>query len=444
MLVAQSPELPELDRYIGEALGSNLKIRQTLEVIREKQAAKDEARAGFYPRLNFDARYSRAGGGREISIDPSRLLQGSLPPGIELGDPVTVNFMREKEHDTHFSLSQPLFTAGMIKSSYLAGNMDLEAARAELEAVRESIVYEVSKAYLSYLMTIRLEKIANENLTLAEEHLRVAQKLYEAEKAPLNDIYRAEVQVSSVRQAVSESRTSKKLAALYFNKLLDLDAHHSIRIPPETNDSVELVPDKELGLSLDECLNLAADNRAELRQLRFNLKALDYLKNVYRAQFYPHLSLGATYGWEGEKYKFDARHDYWNLSLMLSLNIFDGGSRKARIRQAEAQKSRIDYLYTDILRSISLEASEAFYRLENLMVKRQSARDQLKSARENFRITGVQYENDLASQILYLDAQNAYTTAKANLIIVYYEILIAGAALDKASGIGLTKYTNPD
>ncbi len=351
--------------------------------------------------------------------------------------------MRKKEHDTHFSLSQPLFTAGMIKSSYLAKRMDLEAARAELESVKESIVYEVSKAYLNYLMTMRLEKIANENLTLAEEHLRVAQKLYEAERVPLNDVYRAEVQVSSARQAVSESETSKKLAALYFNKLLDLDADQSIRIPMEANDSVELLQEDEFGLSLDECLNQAADNRAELRQLRYNLNALDYLKNVYRAQYYPQLSLGATYGWEGEKYQFDARHDYWSLSLVLSLNIFDGGSRRASIRQAEAQKSRVDYLYTDILKSIRLEASEAFYRLENLMIKRQSAEDQLKSARENFRITGVQYENDLTSQILYLDAQNAYTTAKANLIIVYYEILIARAALDKASGIGLAKYTNP-
>lgn len=444
MLAAQWTELPELDRYIQEALGSNLKIRQTLELIREKQAARDEARSGFFPRFGFDARYSRAGGGREITIDPNRFLQGSLPPGIELGDPVTIKFLREKEHDTRFSLSQPLFTGGMIKSSYMTKHMNLEAARAELVAVKEEIVYEVSKAYLNYLMALKLEKIANENLALAEEHLRVAQKLYDAERVPMNDVYRAEVQVSSARQVLSESETSIMLAALYFNKLLDQDVDHSIRVPPEGNDSLEYVADYEIGLSLGEYLNLAADNRAELRQLRFNMNALDYLKKAYRAEYYPYLSLGASYGWEGEKYKFDARHDYWNLSLVLSLNIFDGGSRRARIHQAEAQKSRIDYLYTDILKSIRLEASEAYYRLENLMVKRQSAEDQLKSARENFRIIGIQYENDLASQILYLDAQNAYTAAQANLIIVNYEILIARAALDKASGIGLAQYTNPD
>ena len=41
---AQTSDLPELDQYVRQALGSNLKIRQTLELIREKQAARDEAK----------------------------------------------------------------------------------------------------------------------------------------------------------------------------------------------------------------------------------------------------------------------------------------------------------------------------------------------------------------------------------------------------------------
>jgi outer membrane protein len=431
-------EFPELDEYINRALTSNLTIRRTMAAIEEKSAAKDEARSAFYPRLSLNARYSRAGGGRVIRIDPAEFLIGQLPPGFTLSAPREVNFLRKEEHDTRINLLQPLYMGGMIQSGYKVSYMDWMVSQAELDIVKGELIKEVSQAYFSYLMADKLVEISNENLSLAEEHLKVVRGLQEAESVPLNDVYRADVQAASAQQAVTEANSMRKMAGLYLNRILNYPPDQKILIPVlDINDSI---PSLNKGLeSLSYYSSKAELNRPVLRKITYSLRALDYLKKVHRAEYYPHLSLSAAYGWEGENYRFDFPHDYWNISLLLQFNIFDSGARKAKLRQVEAQKNMTEYLYTDVSRLIELEVNEAFLNLEDLFEKWYSANVQLKSAKENYRITEIQYESGLTSHIQFLDAQNMYILSRSNIIVLYYEILMAEASLDKACGSGLTK-----
>ncbi|MBD3218825.1 MAG: hypothetical protein GF310_11140 [candidate division Zixibacteria bacterium] len=440
-LLAQSSDI--LEDYIEHALSSNLTIKQTIERINELEAAKSEARSRFFPVLDFNARYSRQGGGREVVIDPSKFIEDP-PPGVELGEPSGFSFLREKEHDTRFNLIQPIFTGGMIRSSYNAREMELMASKSELDAVKEDIVFKVKQAYYQYAMTVELVNTAVENKELAEKHHKAAQKLFEAERVAKNEVLRAEVGVSMAEQTVSEAENSRELARLYFNKLLDYDAGREINLSQDADIADTAGIDELEGKDVKEYKMLALENRAEIKQVQHNIDALDYLKKVRRADYFPQISFSATYGWEGEDYNFDFQHDYWNLSLLLKFNIFSFGARGARVDQAQAQINRLDFIKSDLLRSVDLQVSEAYYNLNNSIAKWQSARDQLKSAEENYRITEVQYDNGLASQISFLDAQNAFTSARSNLVIIHYEILTAQAALELACGMGLSRYAEAD
>src|SRR4051812_3272091 len=65
-----------VEEYVAEGLRSNLALQtETLEV-EKASAALTEARARFFPELSFEARYTRAEGGREIEIP----LGSSLNP----------------------------------------------------------------------------------------------------------------------------------------------------------------------------------------------------------------------------------------------------------------------------------------------------------------------------------------------------------------------------
>jgi outer membrane protein TolC len=441
ILAAQ--ESNPLDQYVQRALSSNLTIKQTLEHINELEAAKNEARSRFFPVLDFNARYSRQGGGREVLIDPSNFIE-SLPPGVELGEPSGFSFLREREHDTRFNLIQPIFTGGKISSSYDARSMELRAAESNLVRVKEDIVFSVRQAYYQYAMADELVSIAVENRQLAREHLEVAQKLFEAERVAKNEVLRAEVGVSRAEQAVSEAENSRELARLYFNKLLDYDSENEIELPQNEDIADTSEIDKFADKTIQAYKEVAYDSRAELREIQYNIDAVGYLKKVHRSDYFPQISFSATYGWEGRNYNFDLQHDYWNLSLLLKFNILSFGARGARMDQAQAQINRLEFAKSDLLRAVDLQVSEAYYNLKNSLAKWYSAMDQLRSSEENYRMTEVQYENGLASQISFLDAQNAYTSARSNLVIVYYEILTASAALDHACGTGLSRYAISD
>src|SRR5262249_44752949 len=100
------------ERYVAEGLRSNLRLRGELLEVERSAAALAEARARFFPELSIQARYSRADGGRTISLP----LGSALNPVystlndmlVAQGRPATFpqiadqsfNFLREEEQDT--------------------------------------------------------------------------------------------------------------------------------------------------------------------------------------------------------------------------------------------------------------------------------------------------------------------------------------------------------
>src|SRR5437879_3492977 len=63
-----------IDDYVREALRSNLSLRAEGLVLERSLAALDAARAHFLPTLAFDARYTRAEGGRQLELPVGTLL----------------------------------------------------------------------------------------------------------------------------------------------------------------------------------------------------------------------------------------------------------------------------------------------------------------------------------------------------------------------------------
>jgi len=129
-----------IDDYVREGLRSNLALRsESLEVERQL-AALDQARARFLPTIAFEARYSRADGGRQIDFPVGTLLnpvystlnellaaQGRGTPFAPIEDQ-TFDFLREREQDTRLTLRQPIY-APAIPAAVRAQRALLESAQ---------------------------------------------------------------------------------------------------------------------------------------------------------------------------------------------------------------------------------------------------------------------------------------------------------------------------
>ena len=110
-----------LDAYVAEALRSNLALQTAGLEVERSQALLDAARARFFPEASLSARYTRAEGGREVSLplgaafnpvyatlNELLLADGKAPRFGSIEDPRFL-LQREREQDSRISLRQPLF-----------------------------------------------------------------------------------------------------------------------------------------------------------------------------------------------------------------------------------------------------------------------------------------------------------------------------------------------
>ena len=111
-----------LDKYIKIGLESNLALKQQGFSLEQSLQALKEARGLFFPSVTVQARYTRAGGGRQIDYPVGSIVNpifstlneilgylGQQPKPFPMIEDQIVPFLREKEHDTKIRLLQPLF-----------------------------------------------------------------------------------------------------------------------------------------------------------------------------------------------------------------------------------------------------------------------------------------------------------------------------------------------
>ena len=85
------------------------------------------------------------------------------------------------------------------------------------------ITYQVSEAYYNYAKANELVNVRKNAESLAEENLKVANALFANDKAPKNDVLRADVGVAAAQGDVLTAQNMATLAKTNFNNLLKRD-----------------------------------------------------------------------------------------------------------------------------------------------------------------------------------------------------------------------------
>src|SRR5688500_1054982 len=179
-----------VERYVSEALRSNLALQsETLEVERAA-AALAEARARYFPEASLQARYSRADGGRVIDIPIGTALNPVYSTLNDMlvaqGEPARfpqvadqqIPFLRETEQDTRISIRQPLY-APTIAAAVRAQRSLLDASNYQRMALARTLRRDVTLAYLDWLRAQDSVEIVTASETLLNENVRVNRSLFD-------------------------------------------------------------------------------------------------------------------------------------------------------------------------------------------------------------------------------------------------------------------------
>ncbi len=429
---SQTSYVPQaLQTYIETALSQNPDVMASRARWKNTDARVAEARSGLIPHLDFVSRFTQYSGGRVLTI-PSIGTFNATGLGIV-------------PWDNKFEFVWPIGNYALWQGASVASALR-DASTAEVSAKELSITYSVTEAYYNYAKASELVKIRMNADTLASENLRMAQALYSNDKAPKNDVLRAEVGVAAAEGDVLIAKNMAALARTNFNNLLKREYDSDINLPKAEDVLAMASSGSDMATngggvfngnlpSFNDDYDRAFNNRPELQQLRYSADAAEGVKKATLADYLPNISLFASYGWQENSLKFSGDADLLLGGVQFQWNFFSGFGTNAKMNEQEAQIEELRYQTESATNGIRLELESARLDKVNAIDRLAIARKQVTSAEENYKIVKAQYDNGLAPLITLIDAETALSNSKANLTTTTYDVLIANARYKKALGI---------
>jgi outer membrane protein TolC len=422
-----------LEEYISEGLLSNQGLKQKQLDYSADLVALKEARGLFFPDLSFNARYTRAEGGRIIVFPVGDLmnpvystlnmLTGSESfPQIENEE---FPFLRPREHETKLTLIQPIFQSEIIQN-YKIRKQYTEIARINVDRYKQELIREITKAYYEHQKASNLVKLADTTLSLVTENLRVSQRLFENDKVTIDEVYRSDSELSMVEVQQAQAQNFFEATRSYFNFLLNRSLDSEIRL---------MAPDPyPVTIGLEEASQLAIQSRDELAQIKQYQQLNKHVTDLHRGNNIPGLFGVVDYGYQGEEYSFTGDDDFMLASLVMKWNLFQGTVNRQKVKQSQIEGDKLEELYFETRQQIKLEVINYYYALQAAYESVQSARKQLRSAQRAYELISRKYREGQSSLLELIDARSSLTTAAANTIIARSDFFSCLADFEYAMG----------
>lgn len=428
-----------IEHYVKAGLSSNLALQDASLEVERSQAALDAARAKFFPEASLIARYTRAEGGREIALPLAAafnpvystlnelLVASGQSPRFGLIEDPRFLLQREREQDTRITVRQALF-APAIPAAVRARKAALDASDFARLSLTQRLRRDITVGYLNWLQAERATRILVASQTLLDENLRITQSLFDNGVMTRDQVLRAKAEALSLTQQRIELDGSTQQLRAYVNFLLNRSLDTPLQIAELQDDW------RRTDQDLDALRKAALAQRAELAELRSAGTAAKAQSDLARAARLPSLALALDGGTQGEAYEFGRGRNFATLSLLLNWTLFDGGGRRADERAARLAERQLELRNDALRQSIQLEVQQALDALLASQAATQAALVRQQAAQEGFKIAARKRDAGVISQVEFLDARTALTTAEMELNRLRFAVMSKQAELDYVTG----------
>lgn len=426
--VSAQPANDPLGAIVAEAVQKNLRIAQ--ERLAEESAVANAraARGRFLPSLSIASRYSDLREPLDLGefVNPAYAALNQVVG--ENRFPTNLSLTLPFAHESRVRLTQPVFDAS-IAAGFSASRHARDGQHHQRRGAMRRIAAQAQTAYLDVATARSARKIWEATLELVTESERVATRLVDAGRATPDALFRARADRSDVEQRLAEARDQEDAASRAFNQLL----RRPLAAP------VEEIADTALRFVIrvteEEAIARALERREELAQASAGVRAAEAGVRLATASFMPNVAVAVDYGFQGSALRFDGDDDFAVASIVLSWNVFNGGQDVARRHGAQADAERLRLRRAELEDLVRLDVSRAYRAAIVARDAIATADAGLAAARRNFELVRRRYEEGLASQIEFLDARTALTSAELNRVITVYRYAIRYVDLERASAL---------
>ncbi len=295
----------------------------------------------------------------------------------------------------------------------------IEGKEFSLESIRSQYLLQVSQAYFNILSAQRFSEIAQSDVKRLKIHRDSVKEHLSVGNVTKTDLYRAEAELSKslTEQVIAENRILQTKAAL--QNLVEIE--DNFNLPKEDIKGIE-----NYECTLEDIQTYALENRPEIKEAKKNLEIARKTIKFKKSDYWPVLALEAGYKETDLKYdpiNYDTEDAYLKGELVFTL--YDGGLRKAEIRQAFADQRKTENILLLQKKRIILDSKTAFLTYRTAKSALQNLQHELKSANENYTAVQMQFKYGMANTIDMMDANTLLVTAQRRISDAKYTYYIA-------------------
>lgn len=402
------PEILSLKECLDLAFKNNKQIQEQEKQVAIAEGAVKEAKAGFWPTLNYQA-------AREKS-DVAQYQVGMV--------------YEDRQFAAGVNATLPLYTGGMLRNNLKLTRIQLEIAQEALRKAKQQLIYDVKQAYYNVWLAEKVVQVQEASYRNLDQHVNRVQIRYNAETASKLDLMRAKVQRDTLKPKVISAQNQLVLAKLQLATVIGYpkDQPYQVRY-----DVAQLEMPASVILSLTEILDQADQNRPEIRQIQRKAEIGQIVTAMEKAGYKPNAGLSVGYGGINKDVTFEDWYDAWTLTFSVGGKLYD---RKihAKIEQAKKEEELTAIQEANLRDMIRLEAEQS---LQNLTVSIETTRANQASidlAKEALRMTQIRVDNGMATTMDIMDAQLALDQALTGYYQGIVSYLTAEAKLDLVMG----------
>lgn len=303
----------------------------------------------------------------------------------------------------------------------------VQIAQLQFDRARESVTFDVTKAYFAVLQAQANTRIAEEGVALAASTLRDARNFFQRGAMIRNDVLRADVLVAEMQLTLVKAQTERGAAVAALNQAIGTNVSCPTTVVDRTEEPAFRLP-------LADCLQIAADNRDEFRVALNEIQSTSYGIGVAKAAFMPRILVGGVaLQQDAQGLPNDKALAVGGVSLELAL--FEGGRRVGKLRTAQAEMREAVALGREICDRIAYEVNLAYLAIQDARQRVELSRTTVAQANENLRVVQRLLEHGDARPTELVDAVLTMTRAKQNYSTALYDYQTSLARLTFATGL---------
>jgi outer membrane protein len=331
-------------------------------------------------------------------------------------------------------VTQPLFTGHALTAQYRSAKLQRDQATHHRETTRLDLIRNIQRAFLQALLAEKLLQVQGDTIRRLEAHRHDAQAYYQQGLTPRNDVLKADVSLADAHQKEQSATKQVRVLRSQLNQLLGLDLPIHLELAEWDQGPDPHQPEPDLA----ELYSRAEAQRPELLALQTAILQTEEGKRLAASRLYPQAALFGSYYREGKDF-LATENDFTNennaaVGVKVGWNWFDGGKTYAAIKEWRYRRRALEDRRQDAVRQIYVEVQDAHEQLRVSKTNLETARLAIEQARENDRITLIQYQQQIVLFSEVLDAQVYLTQAQVNYYQALYGCQLAWADLERAVG----------